>query len=68
LKSFEKKKINIMSIIAGDSTKKENEFSSVEDFIVDGDDGEQALGFLSSVDEIPSSMVKGVLVEQDSDR
>jgi hypothetical protein len=57
-----------MSIIAGDSTKKENEFSSVEDFIVDGDDGEQSLGFLSSVDEIPSSTVKGVLVEQDSDR
>ncbi|XP_046650979.1 rab-like protein 6 [Daphnia pulicaria] len=56
-----------MSIIAGDSTKKENEFSSVEDFIVDGDDGEQSLGFLSSVDEIPSSTVKGVLVEQDSD-
>ena len=56
------------NFIAGDSLKKENEFSSVEDFIVDGDDGEQALGFLSSVDEIPSSTVKGVAIEQDSDR
>lgn len=54
--------------IAGDSIKKENEFSSVEDFVVDGDDGEQALGFLSSVDEMPSSTAKGVVVEQDSDR
>lgn len=54
--------------IAGDSIKKENEFSSVEDFVVDGDDGEQALGFLSSVDEMPSSTGKGVVVEQDSDR
>jgi hypothetical protein len=58
----------ISSYIAGDSTRKENEFSSVEDFVVDGDDGEQALGFLSSVDETPSSLVKGVIVEQDSDR
>ena len=56
------------NFIAVDSLKKENEFSSVEDFIVDGDDGEQALGFLSSVDETPSSTVKGVAIEQDSDR
>ncbi|XP_046644013.1 rab-like protein 6 isoform X1 [Daphnia pulicaria] len=65
--SIDQPKHATQTVNTGDSTKKENEFSSVEDFIVDGDDGEQALGFLSSVDEIPSSMVKGVLVEQDSD-
>ncbi|EFX70712.1 hypothetical protein DAPPUDRAFT_256818 [Daphnia pulex] len=57
--SIDQPKPTTQTVNTGDSTKKENEFSSVDDFIVDGDDGEQSLGFLSSVDEIP--------IEQDSD-
>ncbi|EFX62916.1 hypothetical protein DAPPUDRAFT_269416 [Daphnia pulex] len=52
--SIDQPKPTTQTVNTGDSTKKENEFSSVDDFIVDGDDGEQSLGFLSSVDEIPS--------------
>lgn len=48
--------------------KRDSEFCSVEDFIVEGDDGEQGLGFLSSVEETSSAATKGIAVEPESDR
>lgn len=47
--------------------KNDTTFSSVEDFIVDGDDAEQTLGFLSSIDEVPSSAIASG-AGHDSDR
>ena len=46
------------------TTKTDQTFSSVEDFVVDGDEGDQGLGFLSSVDDTPTTTGVG----QESDR
>ncbi len=64
--SVENDKNHINYPVLGDPTMKTDKaFSSVEDFVVDGDDGDQGLGFLSSVDEIPSATTGA---GQESDR
>ncbi|KAK4020801.1 hypothetical protein OUZ56_002747 [Daphnia magna] len=65
--SVESKPSGQITAVSGDSMKRDSEFCSVEDFIVEGDDGEQGLGFLSSVEETSSAATKGIAVEPESD-
>ncbi|KZS15479.1 Rab 6-like protein [Daphnia magna] len=65
--SVESKPSGQITAVSGDSMKRDSEFCSVEDFIVEGDDDEQGLGFLSSVEETSSAATKGIAVEPESD-